>query len=620
MSSPDNLNAYLQEYPWKPEETQGRRTLDSIWKFELEGTPTDYWPFLIDTSYFNKLLGLPEMQYTEKNGILYGTSVNAGFHLAWREVPWEWDYLKSLNNARVYSKGFAHYVRVRYLFDVSTSGNLNFIVYFGWVPTNFGTFLLLKTGMKKLHANYLKALKKIEKVITSKQQMAERQKELLLLTDKHILSAEALLILEEMQKAIIKLGASPECLERLVHFIKTASNEEIIRLRPLQLSQIWELDENIVLKTFLLSAKAGLVNISWDVTCPHCRGVRESVNTLGDIQEASKCDVCEITFSTQDKEIIEVIFHINPAIRKSEQKFFCAAEPATKRHILIQKRMPALSVLDLDTALDKGTYRLRFKGMKSAALVNVNEAGQKEVLFSGKSENINAAVYPHIKSENTEKQETMLVIEKDESDNTALRPARLFSFQYFRDIFVAEGLAAGLKIEAGVQNIVFTDVVSSTKMYKNAGDAQAFATVRAHFVKIYDVVRSHNGAVIKTIGDATMIAFSDTTNAMKACLAIQKLFDGKDKLCPVYLRVSLHKGSCLAVNLNSSIDYFGNTVNFAAKIQFAAGARQIVFSREVSEDTRIPLLLSENSLVVEKLKLKQSWSETLIPALRVTVA
>jgi class 3 adenylate cyclase len=46
----------------------------------------------------------------------------------------------------------------------------------------------------------------------------------------------------------------------------------------------------------------------------------------------------------------------------------------------------------------------------------------------------------------------------------------------------------------------------------------------------------------------------------------------------VVVRISVNTGVCIAVNLNSNIDYFGNTVNFAAKLQRCAGAGDIVLS------------------------------------------
>ncbi|WP_437485520.1 hypothetical protein WME75_01080 [Sorangium sp. So ce1014] len=52
------------------------------------------------------------------------------------------------------------------------------------------------------------------------------------------------------------------------------------------------------------------------------------------------------------------------------------------------------------------------------------------------------------------------------------------------------------------------------------------------------------------------------------------------------LRLSLNRGSCLAVNLNKGSDYFGRTVNLAAKLRGFAGAGQIPFPASFRDDPR----------------------------------
>jgi class 3 adenylate cyclase len=49
----------------------------------------------------------------------------------------------------------------------------------------------------------------------------------------------------------------------------------------------------------------------------------------------------------------------------------------------------------------------------------------------------------------------------------------------------------------------------------------------------------------------------------------------------VALKVGVHTGACLAVTLNDRLDYFGQTVNIAARIQALAGAGEIVVSDDV---------------------------------------
>ena len=49
----------------------------------------------------------------------------------------------------------------------------------------------------------------------------------------------------------------------------------------------------------------------------------------------------------------------------------------------------------------------------------------------------------------------------------------------------------------------------------------------------------------------------------------------------IILKVGVHAGACVAVTLNDRLDYFGQTVNIAARVQAIAGANEIVVSDDV---------------------------------------
>jgi class 3 adenylate cyclase len=113
-------------------------------------------------------------------------------------------------------------------------------------------------------------------------------------------------------------------------------------------------------------------------------------------------------------------------------------------------------------------------------------------------------------------------------------------------------------------------------------------------------VKAHDGAVVKTIGDAVMAAFVRPLDALKAAVEMQKYFNGHNPATRLRLRITLNTGSCLAVNLNSNIDYFGNTVNLAAKIQAIAGAGQIGFTHSVLEDPEASAYLKGLGLTIDE--------------------
>ena len=134
---------------------------------------------------------------------------------------------------------------------------------------------------------------------------------------------------------------------------------------------------------------------------------------------------------------------------------------------------------------------------------------------------------------------------------------------------------------------LFTDIKGSTDLYNRVGDARAYGFVREHYAVLTRAVREHDGAVVKTIGDAVMAAFTDPLNALDAALAIRDdiaLFNrrlaaeaGGDDVA-ILVKIGLHSGACIAVTLNDRLDYLGRTVNLAARLQGESAGGDIVLS------------------------------------------
>lgn len=93
------------------------------------------------------------------------------------------------------------------------------------------------------------------------------------------------------------------------------------------------------------------------------------------------------------------------------------------------------------------------------------------------------------------------------------------------------------------------------------------------------MAQQHGGAVVKTIGDAVMAAFSRPADAVKAALMILTeidRFNSEQGEPGIILKTGAHCGASIAVNEN--LDYFGQTVNVAARVQSLADAGEIWIS------------------------------------------
>jgi class 3 adenylate cyclase len=190
---------------------------------------------------------------------------------------------------------------------------------------------------------------------------------------------------------------------------------------------------------------------------------------------------------------------------------------------------------------------------------------------------------------NDDAQPRTFIVESAGPAELALRPGRLFSLQEFRDLFSEAFLGADVQLAVGEQTILFTDIVGSTAMYAQRGDPAAFVTVRDHFKVLFEPDRQHRGAVVKTIGDAAMGAFTDPADAVRCAEAIQRQFAAG---APVRLRVAINTGACIAVRLNAKLDYFGNAVNLAARLQGLVEAGQIVVAASTASTPAVAALVA----------------------------
>ena len=160
---------------------------------------------------------------------------------------------------------------------------------------------------------------------------------------------------------------------------------------------------------------------------------------------------------------------------------------------------------------------------------------------------------------------------------------RLLTLQIFRELFPRETIPPNESLLIRQVTILFTDLAGSTALYSQKGDSQAYGLVRQHFNLLFEIVDQHNGAVIKTIGDAIMASFTSPDDGLKAAIAMQSRMQEFNRSLKsleqeLILKVGVHRGACISVNLNDRSDYFGTTVNTAARVQGLSQGNDIVFT------------------------------------------
>mmetsp|Transcript_17718 Transcript_17718/g.54977 ORF Transcript_17718/g.54977 Transcript_17718/m.54977 type:complete len:691 (-) Transcript_17718:167-2239(-) len=143
--------------------------------------------------------------------------------------------------------------------------------------------------------------------------------------------------------------------------------------------------------------------------------------------------------------------------------------------------------------------------------------------------------------------------------------------------------------------ITFTDIESSTQLW--AAAPEEMPDVIAHHADIIrDAIKAHGGYEVKTIGDSFMIATNTCEQALKIITTAQEGLIKSEWPATIkhfydcdYLRVRAGVHKCTDVNaafdeVSKGFDYYGNDVNYAARVESVAWGGEVIVSSEVQKE------------------------------------
>ncbi len=543
----------------------------------------------------NRALGTAEMFFEERDGKRFGTAKPGGVKHEWCEVPWNWVANQWLTCTRLYDRGFMKVMYAIHRVDPTPTG-CRLSLYFGAIPRGAFGSAAIRLGFPTIERAY-------RRVIPALAEQLDRLRPAALMLPPPTLTEDALQRLDAQRKALVDEGLPPESVDALIDWIKTGDDVELHRIQIRERARVWKLPEDDLLRVALHATRQGLLRMSWDTVCPHCRGVRDELDTLSSLQAHAHCEACNVDFTTDKIETVEVTFHVHSSIRDVPDVVYCSAEPAKKDHIRVQIDVPAGETVTVEPNLEPGRYVV-WRDHKGGWYLDVGDEGADVVPWKmlPEREIVRAKTSAKIELINDTDRPAQFQIETATWSDHALRAGKLLSFQDFRDLFSADYIGADVRLGVGEQTLLFTDVVGSTAFYASRGDPGAFIEIKKHFDEVFAIVAECRGAVVKTIGDAVMATFCSPVDAVRASHKIHQAFHPDRADTPIRLRISLNTGPCIAVRLNANADFFGGTVNIAAKLQALAEGYQIAMSETTYRSAGVPELIASQNATVEELE------------------
>src|SRR4051812_29802873 len=422
--------------------------------------------------------------------------------------------------------------------------------------------------------------------------------------------------------------------------VEQGQDHELNRINALDFAKRHGLDEEQVISGFLHASRLGLFDLTWNVLCPGCGGVLGAHSTLKSLRpDDYHCGLCACGYEASVNEQVEVAFTVSPRVRR-----IAAHDPNSLPPWDYYKQMFWSSGVDFDredfaTLAEEGTLELLELPAGDKAVLSLQLPKEFIIVFEPVT---HAAQFIDVQGEPTrERQQLGLVFDKTPSptggtrimrpgplrlslDNQAdvrvlpsvfiageamhkllgkrkpfLTAKRMLSNQTFRDVFKADNLNVDQRLKITSLTFLFTDLKGSTALYERVGDLAAFDLVRAHFHALLEIISSEKGAVVKTIGDAVMATFIKPEHAIVAGLRMRAAMEalnaarGTDDLV---VKIGIHEGPCLAVMLNERQDYFGQTVNIAARVQGLSPSQAIHITGPIIDAPAVAAILHKEAI------------------------
>jgi class 3 adenylate cyclase len=127
-------------------------------------------------------------------------------------------------------------------------------------------------------------------------------------------------------------------------------------------------------------------------------------------------------------------------------------------------------------------------------------------------------------------------------------------------------------VAAGQHTFLFTDLVGFTTLTALRGDDDAADVACEFYDRVRPLLPEHRSEEVKTIGDALMLRAEDPGLAIRLGLRIVRELEELPGFPAV--RVGMHTGPAVCRNA----DWYGTTVNVAARLCSAAGGGEVLVS------------------------------------------
>ncbi|MFN0252216.1 MAG: protein kinase domain-containing protein [Kofleriaceae bacterium] len=587
--------ALITAHPAPPVHRESR-IIEYSFEWELQSTPEQLWPFVSNTEKMNRATGLPPVKFeieSIKNDTRIPSSPNttgiqriAGVRLQWKEHPYEWIEGSRHVVLRVFNSGLVRwYVAEVQLERVAGGTRLRNTVrieprsWLAKIISKIQTGIIYKRNLDRVY-------RRLDRILSAGPAPGIDPIE----PEVELTSAAR----ERLQTATQKLlaaGAAPAAVEALVQYLSTASDQDVARLRPLELASKFGVPEEAMIETALHAAKQGVLGMVWDVICPSCRIPSSVVESLAKIEEHARCKTCNVGFDVDFSRAIELAFRAAPDVRDVETQTFCIGGPGHFPHVAAQVRLAPNERFALSLSLSPGYYVIRSAQLSRSHEVRVTAQGgvrRVDIALGQPSDVVLLTAGDQLFTlQNTENREIIVRVERAGDRAFALTAARVMATASFRELFPDQSLAPGRLMAVTQATLVVAQIDDAQRMFEELGDNKAFPVAARFFEVCANLAREYGGSLVKTFGGLAISAFERPGPGVEAALALQSAIDADPVTSGIRLRVAVHRGPMMALTQAGRLDYFGQNVELALAASSGTPPTGVGITQPVCQDVAV---------------------------------
>ncbi|MBA3539953.1 MAG: protein kinase, partial [Deltaproteobacteria bacterium] len=592
----DGVAALITAHPAPPIHRASRiQTYRFEW--ELKASPEELWPFVSNTEKMNRAAGLAPVSFqleqtkagpgAKSDTMTTGSQRVGGMKMQWKEMPYEWIEGSRHVVLRVFDHGMLRWYVAEVTLERLAGGGTKVTNLVKLEPRSTIARVLSKWEIGvKYRRNLDRVYRRLDKVLS-----ANPSPDIDPIDPEITLTPAGRARVAQLTGELGAAGNESAAIEALTSYLLHASDQDVARIRPLELAARFGATGDAMIDACLHAAKLGALAMVWDVICPSCRIPSNVVDSLQKIEEHGSCKACNIGYEVDFSRAIELAFRAAPEIRDVETRTFCVGGPAHFPHVAAQVRLAPGERFALPLSLGPGFYLVRSPQLARAHEFRVvAEGGVRRVdLTLGDTGELAplSAGDQLLTIVNPDTRELVIRVERVGDRAFALTAARVMAYAAFRELFPDQQLAPGRLMSVTQATILVVQLDDASTLFRELGDTKAFPVAARYYELVSTLAKEYGGSLIKTFGGLAIAAFERPSQAVDVALALQHALDQHPVTTGLRCRTAVHRGPMMALSQGGRLDYFGQNVELALSIAGVTPPAVVALTSSVCQDVHV---------------------------------